>query len=129
MPPFESVRTLTNKKKLVPSWILCCAAVAATIVCVSIIFGWQLRIPDLEGSSLRPSTTRNVLFELDLVAVDSLQNTITLDWWIIGDDCSDSGVAVTTAQNASCSVVNIYVNPCVFPEFVARHVLIQCVQR
>ena len=129
MPPFESVRTLTNKKKLVPSWILCCAAVAATVVCVSIILGWQLRIPDLEGSSLRPSAARNVLFELDLVAVDSLQNTITLDWWIIGDDCNDSGVAVTTAQSASCSVVNIYVNPCVFPEFVARHVLIQCVQR
>jgi hypothetical protein len=125
----KSARTVAYKKKLVPSWVLCCAIVAATVVCVSLVVGWQLRVPDLEGSSLRPSAARNVLFELDLVAVDSLQNTITLDWWIIGDDCNDSGVAVTTAQNASCSVVNIYVNPCVFPENVARHVLTHCVQR
>jgi hypothetical protein len=99
------------------------------MVCVSIVVGWQLRIADLEGSSLRPPAARNVLFELDLVAVDSLQNIITLDWWIVGDDCNGSGVAVSTAQNASCSVVNIYVNPCVFLGYVASHVLIYCVQR
>ncbi|KAF8267537.1 hypothetical protein EI94DRAFT_1801542 [Lactarius quietus] len=109
MHRMDSVRTLSEKKKLVPSWILCCAVVAAIVVSVSIIVGWQLRIPEVEGSSLRPSASRNVLFELDLVAVDPLQNVITLDWWIIGDDCGDG--VVGTAQNASRSVVNIYVNP------------------
>ncbi|KAH9171316.1 hypothetical protein EDB89DRAFT_1118562 [Lactarius sanguifluus] len=103
MPPLDSFRTLTNKKKLVPPWILCCAIVAATVVCVSIIVGWQLRIPDLEGSSARPPAARNILFELNLVGVDPLQNIIALDWRIIGDDCNDSG--------AACPAVNIYVNP------------------
>lgn len=103
MPPSDSVRTFTNKKKLVPAWILCCAIVAATMVCVSIIVGWQLRISDLDGSSPRPSAARNILFELNLVGVDPLQNIVTLDWWIIGDDCNDSG--------AACPAVNIYVNP------------------
>jgi hypothetical protein len=88
------------------------------VVSVSIVAGWNLQISDLEGSSLRPSTVRNVLFELDLVAVDPLQNIITLDWWIIGDDCNDNGTAVRTAQNTSCSIVNIYVNPYVFPGLV-----------
>ena len=121
MPPLASIRTLTDKKKWVPSWILCCAVVAATVVCVSIVCGWELRIPDLEGSSLRPSAARNILFELDLVAVDPLQYIITLDWWIIGDDCNDSA-AVSTAQNASCSVVNIYVNLCVFSSHLSLDV-------
>jgi len=43
--------------------------------------------------------------------VDPLQNTITLEWWVIGDDCNDSGATVSTSQNTSCSIVNIYVNP------------------
>jgi hypothetical protein len=107
MSQLGSVRTLTNKRRLVPSWILCCAIVAATLVGVSTVVGWQLRIPDLKGSSLRPSAARSVLFELDLVAVDPLQNIITLDWWIIGDDCKEG----TAVSNASCSVVNVFVNP------------------
>jgi hypothetical protein len=127
MSELGSVRTLTNKRRLVPSWILCCAIVAATVVFVSIIVGWQLRIPDLslKGSSLRPSAARSVLFELDLVAVDPLQNVITLDWWIIGDDCKEG----TAVGNASCSVVNIFVNPYVFPGILARRVLTQDAQR
>jgi hypothetical protein len=74
------------------------------MACISIVVGWDLRLSDLEGSSPLPSAARSVLFELDLVALDPLQNIITLDWWIIGDDCNDSGAA-------SCSVVDIYVNP------------------
>jgi len=104
MPLLDNLRTpLTSKRKLVPAWILCCAVAAATVVCVSIVVGWQLRISDLEGSSPRPSAARSVLFELDLVGLDPLQNIITLGWRIIGDDCNDSG--------AACPVVNIYVNP------------------
>ncbi|KAI9458622.1 hypothetical protein BJY52DRAFT_414951 [Lactarius psammicola] len=104
MTSFDGLRTLlTGKKKLVPAWILCCIVAAATVVCVSIVVGWQLRISDLEGSFPRPSAARSVLFELDLVGLDPLQNIITLDWWIIGDDCNGS--------SAPCPAVNIYVNP------------------
>ncbi|KAH9061058.1 hypothetical protein EDB87DRAFT_1576442 [Lactarius vividus] len=111
MPPLDSIRTLTNRKKVVvPAWILCCAIAAATVVCVSVIVGWRLRISDLDGSSPRPSAARNILFELNLVGVDPLQNIITLDWWIIGDDCNDSG--------AACPAVNIYVNPTCSDEFL-----------
>ena len=78
------------------------------MACVSILVGCELRYLDLEGSSPRPSAARSVLFELDLVTLDPLQNIITLDWWIIGDDCNATSGA---AQDASCSVVNIYVNP------------------
>ncbi|KAH8987878.1 hypothetical protein EDB92DRAFT_1817802 [Lactarius akahatsu] len=110
MPLLDNLRTLTSKNKLVPAWILCCAIAAATVVCVSIIVGWQLRISDLEGSSPRPSAARNILFELYLVGVDPLQNIITLDWWIIGDDCNNGGTA--------CPAVNIYVNPTCSDEFL-----------
>ena len=105
MSPLDRFRA--PSKQLVPAWILCCAVAAATMACVSIIVGWQLRLSDLEGSSPRPPAARSVLFELDLVDLDPLQKIITLDWWIIGDDCNDSGAV----QNASCSIVDIYVNP------------------
>jgi hypothetical protein len=121
MPRLDGFRT--NKNKLVPPWIICCAVVAVTVVCVCIVVGRRLCIPDLKGSSLRPSAARSVLFELDLVAVDPMQKILTLDWWIIGDDCNDSGSTVGTSQNTSCSIVNIYVNPYVFPGMVAGYVL------
>ena len=86
------------------------------MICVSITIGWHLRVSDLVGSSPRPSAERSLLFALDLVAFDPLKNIVTLDWWIIGDDC-DPG-AKSSAESAlsalPCPVVNIYVNPCVF---------------
>ena len=52
-------------------------------------------------------------FTLDLVDFDPLLNIVTLDWWIIGDDCIASNAS--SAESAlPCPVVNIYVNPCVF---------------
>jgi hypothetical protein len=75
--------------------------------------GWHLRVSDLVGSSPRPSTARSLLFALDLVAFDPLKNILTLDWWIIGDDCdpgptssADSGLSALASP-----VLNIYVNP------------------
>ena len=79
---------------------------------VSIGVGWYLGVSDLNGSSPRPSAQRNVLFTLDLVALDPLQDIVTLDWWIVGDDCITSDASSTEAA-LPCPVVDIYVNPCV----------------
>jgi hypothetical protein len=91
------------------SWILSCLLAAATIFCISISIGWQLSVSDLEGSSPRPAVARSVLFTLDLVAFDPLKNIVTIDWWIIGDDC----VAANPSPESGlqCPVVNIFVNP------------------
>lgn len=93
-------------------WALCSFVAVATIACVSLTIGWHLHMSDLEGSSPRPSMARSISFTLDLVAFDPLQDTATLDWWIIEDNCTDS-VAAGAAPASLCSVVNIYVNPCV----------------
>ena len=121
MPLLDGFRT--NKNKSIPPWILCCAVVAATVVCVCVVVGLRLCIPNLKGSSLRPSAARSVSFELDLITVDPMQQILTLDWWIIGDDCNDSGSTVGTSQNTSCSIVNIYVNLYVFPGMITGYVL------
>ncbi len=79
------------------------------MVCFSITIGWRLGVSDLEGSSPRPSAARSVLFTLDVVALDPLQNIVTLDWRILEDDC-----VAGPFPGAECPVVNIYVNTCVF---------------
>ena len=94
-------------------WILCCLVVAATVLLVSIGFGWRLGVSELKGSSLRPSAQRSVLLTLDLVYLDPLLNIVTLDWWIIGDDCISNNPS-SAESTIPCPVVNIYVNPCVF---------------
>ena len=117
----DSARTAVSKhwQGLIPPWILCCLVVAAILIPVSIGVGWHLGVSELEGSSPRPSAQRSVLFTLDLVGLDPLQNIITLDWWIVGDDCipSNSSSAESTLP---CPVVNIYVNPCVFGTWYFR---------
>jgi len=110
----DSDRTVISKhwQVLIPPWILCCLVVAVTMLSVSIGVGWFLAVSDLKGSSPRPSTQRSILFAFDLVALDPLQNIVTLDGWIIGDDCIASNAS--SAESAlPCPVVNIYVNPCV----------------
>ena len=102
-------RTLLCRTSLTRPWILCCLVAAVTMVCFSITIGWRLGVSDLEGSSPRPSAARSVLFTLDVVALDPLQNIVTLDWRILADDCVAGPV-----PSAECPVVNIYVNPCVF---------------
>ncbi|KAI0250613.1 hypothetical protein BJV78DRAFT_542229 [Lactifluus subvellereus] len=103
-------RTFPNKKWPMPSWILCCLAAASIMTCVSIIIGWSLRVSDLEGSFPRPPATRSILFELGLISLDPLQNVVTVDWRIIGDDCIGS-TAGNSTQIPACPVVDIYVNP------------------
>ena len=100
-------------RSLIPPWILCCLAVAAIMAPVSIGVGWHLGVSELKGSSPRPSTHRNMLFTLDLVDFDPLLNIVTLDWWIVGDDCIPSN-ASSAESTLPCPVVNIYVNPCIF---------------
>jgi len=102
-------RTLLCRTSLTRPWILCCLVAAVTMVCFSITIGWRLGVSDLEGSSPRPSAARSVLFTLDVVALDPLQNIVTLDWRILADDCVAGPI-----PSAECPVVNIYVNPCVF---------------
>ena len=111
----DSARTAISKpwRGAIPRWILCCLVAAATMISVSIGVGWHLGVSDLKGSSPRPSTQRSVLFTLDLVALDPLQNIVTLDWWILGDDCIANN-APSTQPALPCPVVNIYVNPYVF---------------
>ena len=111
----DSARTAISKpwQGPIPRWILCCLVAAATMISVSIGVGWHLGVSGLEGSSPRPSAQRSVVFTLDLVTLDPLQNIVTLDWWIVGDDCIASNAS--SAQPAlTCPVVNIYVNPYVF---------------
>lgn len=111
----DSIRTAISKhwQGFRPSWILCCLVAAAAMISVSIGVGWHLGVSGLKGSSPRPSAQRSVLFTLDLVAFDPLQNIVTLDWWVVGDDCIASNAS--SAQPAlPCPVVNIYVNPYVF---------------
>ena len=76
---------------------------------VSIGVGWCLGVSDLKGSSPRPTTQRNVPFILDLITLDPLQNNVTLDWWVVGDDCI-AGNASNAESALPCPVVNIYVN-------------------
>jgi len=112
----DRLHSFSSKNSLTQSWILSCLLAAATMICASITIGWHLRVSDLVGSSPRPSTARSLLFALDLVAFDPLKNIVTLDWWIIGDDC-DPGTTSSAESDLSalpCPVVNIYVNPCVF---------------
>jgi hypothetical protein len=80
------------------------------MVCVSIIIGLHLGVSDLAGSTSRPPAARSIWFELALVSLDPLKNVVTLDWWIVGDDCIDNAAASST-QALACPVVNIYVNP------------------
>ena len=110
----DSTRTVISKHQQspIPPWILCCLVAALTMLSVSVGVGWCLGVSDLKGSSPRPFAQRSVLFTLDLVALDPLQDIVTLDWWIVGDDCIASNAS--SAESAlPCSVVNIYVNPCV----------------
>src|SRR5579863_6721221 len=109
----DSSHPFSSKKSLIQSWILSCLLAAATMICISISIGWQLRASDLEGSSPRPSAARSVLLTLAFVAFDPLTNIVTLDWWIIGDDCV-IGAASNPEPTPQCPVVNIFVNPCVF---------------
>jgi hypothetical protein len=122
----DSDRTVISKRwqDLVPPWILCCLAAAATMLSVSIGVGWYLGVSELKGSSPRPSAQRNVLFTLNLVAFDPLQDVVTLDWWIVGDDCIASNDASSAESALPCPVVNIYVNPCVASTWCfPRHML------
>ena len=111
----DSTRTAISKhwQGFRPPWILCCLVVATTVLLVSIGVGWHLGVPELKGSSPRPSAQRSVLFTLDLVYFDPLLNIVTLDWWIIGDDCISNNSS-SAESTLPCPVVNIYVNPCVF---------------
>jgi hypothetical protein len=109
----DKAQTFSSKKSLIQSWILPCLLASATMICVSITIGWQLSVLGLEGSSPRPSAARSVLFTLDLVAFDPLKNIVTLDWWIIGDDCV-AGTTPNPELALQCPVVNIFANPCVF---------------
>jgi hypothetical protein len=104
--------TFSAKKYLMHSWILSCLLAAAAMFCISIGIGWQLSVPDLKGSSPRPAVARSVLFTLDLVAFDPLENIVTIDWWIIGDDCV-AGTAPNPDPESGlqCPIVNIFVNP------------------
>jgi hypothetical protein len=114
----DSVRTLISEpwhgqaRGIIPPWILCCLVAALTMLSVSIGVGCYLGVSDLDGSSPRPSAQRSVRFTLDLVALDPLQDIVTLDWWIVGDDCIASD-ASSNAPAPPCPVVDIYVNPCV----------------
>ena len=104
---------LSCKNSLLQSWILSCLIAAATVICVSITIGCQLKVSDLKGSSPRPSAARSIWFTLDLVAFDPLQNIVTLDWWIIGDDCV-AGAGPKPESGLQCPMVNMFVNPYVF---------------
>ncbi|KAI9509012.1 hypothetical protein F5148DRAFT_1283352 [Russula earlei] len=116
----DSSSTLPPKKNLMKtcivysrSWIVWCLLAAATMTLVSITVGWYMGTLDLKGSSPRPTAARNVLFTLDLVSLDPVQNTVTFDWWIVSDDCADLA-AESTAPVPQCPVVDIYVNPTQF---------------
>ncbi|KAI0287507.1 hypothetical protein BC826DRAFT_43268 [Russula brevipes] len=104
-----SLTHFNTRKSLMQPWIAWCLVAAATMTCVSITIGWRLGVSDVRGSSPRPPAARNVLFTLALIALDPLQRTVTLDWWIIGDDCTDGADA-----SSICPVVNIFVNPTQF---------------
>ena len=106
--------TFPKQKRPIPSWILCCLAAASIMTCISISVGWCLRVSDLEGSFPRPPAARSIWFELDLISLDPLQNVVTLEWRIIGDDCIGGTAGSSSTQTPACSVVDIYVNPCVF---------------
>jgi hypothetical protein len=85
---------------------------AAIMICISISIGWQLSVSDLEGSSPRPAVARSILFTLDLVAFDPLENIVTVDWWIVGDDCvAGAAPNPNPVSGSQCPVVNIFVNP------------------
>jgi len=117
----DSARTAVSKhwQGFIPPWIRYCLVAAAIMISVSIGVGWHLGVSGLKGSSPRPSVQRSVLFTLDLVALDPLQNIVTLDWWIVGDDCVASN-ASSTQPALPCPVVNIYVNPYVFVTWYFR---------
>jgi len=112
----DSARTAISKHRQgpIPPWILCCLVAAATMLSVSIGVGWCLGVSDVKGSSPRPTAQRNVLFTIDLIALDPLQNIVTLDWWIVGDDCIASNASSAESAALPCPVVNIYVNPTQF---------------
>jgi|SRR5712671_3378003 len=101
------VRSCITYLQVSQSWVVWCLLAAAAMAFGSIIIGRYTSISDLEGSSPRPTAARSVLVTANLVALDPLQNTVMLDWWIIGDDCTAAG----TAPPPQCPVVNIYVNP------------------
>jgi hypothetical protein len=116
MIPSDSSTTPSTKKAhelpciaYLHSWVMWCLLAAATMAFGSITMGWHLGVSDLEGSSPRPAAARSVLFTVDLVALDPLQNTVTFDWWITGDDCAAAGTA--PPPPGQCPLVNIYVNP------------------
>ncbi|KAH9962912.1 hypothetical protein BC827DRAFT_179711 [Russula dissimulans] len=119
MIPSDSSTTPSTKKAhelpciaYLHSWVMWCLLAAATMAFGSITMGWHLGVSDLEGSSPRPAAARSVLFTVDLVALDPLQNTVTFDWWITGDDCAAAGTA--PPPPGQCPLVNIYVNPTQF---------------